>query len=112
MPNIENVYRKKDKRYIPIGVTTNYLPDGIWYIRHTDYGIGTTNVDQYLSGVFKVGNPTYQDFAEICGLQDTRDYILVHPKFKELIDKSHSLNDLVGTILVILKERQNEMEKH
>ena len=73
----DNVYFKKGNgRYEPIGVRVNrdYLPDGIYYIRHHEYGRSTTSVP-YLAGVFRIGDATKIDIPTICGLEDMVDKI-------------------------------------
>ena len=65
----DNVYIKRGRKYVPFGLRYNegYLPDGIWYVRHFDNSYGHTNVDHYLSGLYKVGI-VYNYVCPICNM--------------------------------------------
>lgn len=118
-----NVYYKRGRRYIPFGILRNghdYLPDGIWYVRHTDHSYGTTNVDHYLEGLYKVGEkPDYIDIPKLCSMHSYTEYVLASPEFKAIQESgSYSLMDLVGKIVALvvklnqtLKEKENDDNK-
>lgn len=104
-----NVYLKNDKgRYIPYGVCyqPEYLPDGIWYVRHTDYGKSTTSV-KYLEGLYKMGDVKSIDLTELCGMEDLCDYITRSKEFKELMNSKtgFSPNDIVHICVKKLVEK-------
>lgn len=109
----DNVYLKNDKgRYVPYGVCCHpeYLPDGIWYVRHTDYGRSTISV-KYLEGLFRVGDAKPVDLTELCGMENLCEYITGSKEFKELMNSKtgFSPNDVVHICVKKLVEKvQNE----
>lgn len=117
----DNVYIKRGRKYIPIGLSChNYMPDGIWYVRHYDNSYGHTNVDHYLSGVYKVGElPDYIDIPKLCSMHSYVEYILASKEFKEIMDSGrYTFQDLVAkiTALVVdlnktLKYKENDDNK-
>jgi len=110
-----NVYYKKGRKYVPFGLryNENYLPDGIWYVRHFDHSYGHTNVDHYLSGMYKVGElPEYVDVPKLCSMHSYVDYILQSPEFKEMLDGSYySWQEMIAKI-VALVFKLNEVLKN
>ena len=119
--NDDNVYIKRGRKYIPIGLSChNYIPDGIWYVRHFDNSYGHTNVDHYLSGLYKVGDvPEYPDIPQLCGLHSYVEYVLNSPEFKQIMDSgTYSWQVLVSKITAlifrlnkILKDKENDDNK-
>ena len=109
-----NVYYKKGKKYIPFGLScTNYLPDGIWYVRHYDHSYGQTNVDKYLSGMYRVGDiPDYIDIPQLCSMHSYTEYVLCSPEFKEILETGISIQDIVAkTVALIIKLNKTLKEK-
>ena len=109
-----NVYRKKDNgRYEPFGVQydKDYLPDGIWYVRHHDYSRGLTSVG-YLQGLFKVGEKNEIDITEICGMEDLVDYITHSDEWCETLNspKGYTLNDIVHICVKKLVDKAKEQK--
>ena len=105
--------REKNGRYRPFGMrfNENYLPDGIWYIRHKEYSLGTTNVDHYLSGVFKLGDAQEPiNIPELCAKQEYVDYILNSKEFKDATEKGISLYDLVSKLVALILEKNKELK--
>ena len=104
--NDDNVYVKRGNRYVPFGVRYNerYLPDGIWYVRHFDHSYGHTNVDHYISGLFKVGDtPKMVDIPQLCSMQSYVDYVLASPEFREIMDSNgYSLYDWTCKIVALV----------
>ena len=101
----DNVYIKRGKRYIPIGLyTERYLPDGIWYVRHYDGSYGQTNVDHYLSGLYKVGElPKAIDVPKLCSMHTYCEYVMNSPEFRELMDKgTYSFQELTAKIVALV----------
>ena len=102
----DNVYIKKGNRYYPFGrrVGEEYLPDGIWYVRHTDHCYSKTNVDHYLSGLYRVGDaPEYIDVPKLCSMHSYTEYVMASPEFKELMDKgSYSFLELTAKIVALV----------
>ena len=112
----DNIYYKKGNKYIPFGLRyNNYLSDGIWYVRHYEHSCGITNVDRYISGLYKVGNHETIDIPKLCGLHSYTEYVLCSPEFKEILDKgSYTYQELVAKIVALvlkLNETLKEKEK-
>ena len=103
-----NIYYKKGKRYVPFGLkyNQNYLPDGIWYVRHFDHSYGYSNVNHYLSGMYKVGEmPDYIDIPKLCSMHSYTEYVLESPEFKEIMDSGkYSFIDLTAKIVALVVE--------
>ena len=110
-----NVYIKRGKKYVPFGVRYDeqYLPDGIWYVRHTEHSCGHTNVDHYLSGLFKVGeNPKAIDIPKLCSMQAYSDYVLFHPEMQKLINSGrYSFLELVSKIIALVVNLNDEIQR-
>ena len=108
----DNVYIKQGGRYKPFGLryNLNYLPDGIWYVRHYDHSYGQTNVDHYLSGLYKVGDaPEYIDIPKLCSIHSYTEYVMASPEFKKIME-SHQYSFLeltakITALVVNLNER-------
>lgn len=109
-----NVYYKDNNgRYKPFGVRIgeNYIPDGIYYIRHTEFSKSTTNVDRYLSGIFKVGDSEVIDCPKLCRMQDYVDYILQSKELKEIENKrSYTLYELIAKIVALVFNYNKKLE--
>ena len=105
--NDDNVYVKRGNKYVPFGVRYDeqYLPDGIWYVHHKEHSHGHTNVDHYLSGLFKVGeDPKVVDIPKLCSMQTYVDYVLTSPEMKKIMsnDGYYSFLDLVSKITALV----------
>jgi hypothetical protein len=102
----DNIYFKQGKKYIPFGLRydQNYLPDGIWYVRHFDHSYGHTNVDHYLSGMYKVGEiPDYIDIPKLCSIHSYTEYVMASPEFRKIVDSgSYSLMELTAKIVALV----------
>lgn len=102
----DNVYFKQGKKYVPFGLRydQNYLPDGIWYVRHFDHSYGHTNVNHYLSGMYKVGEtPDYIDIPKLCSMHSYTEYVMASPEFKEIMDKGYySFQELTAKIVALV----------
>lgn len=120
--NDDNVYIKRGRKYIPFGMRCNehYLPDGIWYVRHFDSSYGHTNVDHYLSGLYRVGDvPEPIDVPKLCSIHSYVEYVMNSPEFKEIMNKgSYSFQELVSKITALilklnktLKAKENDDNK-
>lgn len=118
----DNVYIKRGRKYVPFGMRYNehYLPDGIWYVRHFDNSYGHTNVDHYLSGLYKVGEtPKMIDVPKLCSTHSYVEYVMNSPEFKEIMNKgSCSFQELVSKITALilklnrtLKAKENDDNK-
>lgn len=107
MDSDNNVYIKRGKKYIPFGVryNENYLPDGIWLARHFDLSYGKTNVDRYLSGLYKVGEcPDYIDIPTLCSEHLYTEYVLNSPEFTKLYrdDGYYTFTELVAKVVALV----------
>ena len=115
--NDDCVYvREKNGRYRPFGMrfNENYLPDGIWYIRHNKYSSRTTNVDRYLSGLFKIGDVQEPiNIPELCAKQEYVDYILASKEFADATEKGKKvfLYDLVSKLVALILEKNKELKE-
>lgn len=109
----DNVYYKRNKKYIPFGLRCpDYLPDGIWYVRHFDHSYGHTNVDHYLSGMYKVGEiPDYIDIPKLCSMHSYTEYVLNSPEFKELMNKGYSFFELTAKIVALVVKLNEILKK-
>ena len=110
----DNVYRcvttpSGRKKYIPFGLIydENYLPDGIWYVRHRDGMYGTASIS-WLQNMYKVGESSIKDFPKLCGMFDYAEYVLNHPEFKEMIEKPVSLSDIVNKTVALIVDKNNK----
>lgn len=110
----DNVYYKRGRKYIPFGLRygQNYLPDGIWYVRHFDHSYGHTNVDHYLSGMYRVGDiPEYVDIPKLCSTHSYVEYILASKEFKEIMDNhSYTFQELVAKITALVLDLNNKIK--
>lgn len=109
----ENVYKKnKNGTYTPIGLTCDYLPDGIWYVRHHDGCTSISNVG-YLEGLYKLGDPSeFKDIVQMCSLQEYTDYILNSQELRDILDnkKGYTINEFV-TACVSLVFKKNKIRR-
>ena len=119
MPSHEdNVYFKRGKKYVPFGLRydQNYLPDGIWYVRHYDHSFGHTNINHYLSGLYKVGEaPKCIDIPKLCSMHTYTEYVMASPEFREIMDKGYySFQEITAKIVALvikLNETLKDKEK-
>lgn len=58
MTTSDLVYKKSGRKYIPFGVcqTPNYITPGLWYCDIKPGITSTTNADQYIGHLLKVGD--------------------------------------------------------
>ena len=58
MTTSDLVYKKSGRKYIPFGVcqTPNYITPGLWYCDIKPRMTSTTNADQYIGHLLKVGD--------------------------------------------------------
>lgn len=102
----DNVYIKQGGRYKPFGLRydQNYLPDGIWYVRHYDHSYGHTNVDHYLSGLYKVGDaPESIDIPKLCSMHTYVEYVMASPDFKKIMEShQYSFLELTAKITALV----------
>ena len=101
-----NVYVKRGRKYVPFGrrYDEQYLPDGIWYVHHSEHSSGATNVDHYLEGLFRVGDPPKMiDVPKLCAMKTYVDYVLASPEFRKYInDGYYSFVELVSKITALV----------
>ena len=76
----KNVYKKVGRKYVPIGYRheDRYLTDGIWIVRHKDYGKQMTNAG-YLAqiyGMCKVGENATADLTKLADMEEYADVVL------------------------------------
>ena len=75
-----NVYKKVGRKYVPIGyrIEDNYLPDGLWLVRHKPYSTQMTNAG-YLAqiyGMCKVGENATADLTKLADMEEYADVVL------------------------------------
>lgn len=106
-----NVYVRKDNgRYEAFGVQVNreYLPDGIYYVRHHQYGRTTTSVP-YMAGLFRIGDAKKIDIPTICGLEDVVDAITESQEYRDLMGKGgYSMMDIIHLCVKKMYDIANE----
>ncbi len=110
MDDDNNVYKKnKDGTYTPIGLTHNYLPDGIWYVRHHSGCTSISNIS-YLEGLYKLASPNdFIDIKQICSLQEYSDFIMDSQEFKDALENGYTLNELVSIcVSMIFKKNKTK----
>ena len=109
----ENVYIKnKNGHYTPIGLNYDYLPDGIWYVRHHEGCNSRSNV-KYLEGLYKLAsNDDFEDIKQLCSLEDYNDYILDSQEFRDLMNnpKGYTLNELVSLCVSLVFKKNNDIK--
>lgn len=110
----DNVYRcvitaSGKKKYIPFGLRydENYLPDGIWYVRHKDGSYGIASV-QWIQNMYKVGDSAVKDLPKLCGMFDYAEYVLNHPEFNEMINHPTSISDIVNKTVALIFDKNNK----
>lgn len=116
----KNVYYKRGRKYIPFGLMRgpDYLPDGIWYVRHTDHSYGTTNINHYLQGLYKVGDaPNMVDIPKLCSMHTYTEYVLADKDVQEVLRSgSYTPINFVAKIVSLVVKlndtlKQKEKEK-
>lgn len=97
----ENVYYKNDKgRYIPIGLQViDYLPDGIWYVRHKKHSHAKTNM-KYLEGLHRIAGAKDLSFDVIAGVEDIVSKISESSEIRSLTSKPCSLMDIIRAVVI------------
>lgn len=116
MDEANNVYFKRGNKYVPFGLHYNeqYLPDGIWYVRHYDHSYGHTNIDHYLSGLYKVGEaPEYIDIPKLCSIHTYVEYVMASPEFKEIMNNQrYSFLELTTKITALVVKLNETLKKN
>lgn len=101
-----NVYVKRGRKYVPFGrhYDEQYLPDGIWYVHHSEHSYGHTNVDHYLEGLFRVGDPPKMiDIPKLCAMKTYVDYVLASQEMQNIMNNNaFSFNELVSKITALV----------
>lgn len=74
-----NVYKKVGRKYVPIGlrIGDRWFSDGIWIVRHKDYGKQMTNAG-YLAqiyGMCKVGENATADLTKLADMEEYADVV-------------------------------------
>ena len=113
MKSAGNVYIKVGNKYKPLGITYDYLPDGIWYIRHTENSHKSTRSD-YLEGIYKVGErPNPIDIPQLCRIEDYVEYVLESKEFNNIInnDRGLSFRELAGKIVYLVLELNKKYQE-
>ena len=104
--NNENVYVKRGRKYVPFGrhYDEQYLPDGIWYVHHSEHSFGATNVDHYLEGLFRVGDPPKMiDVPKLCAMKTYVDYVLASKEMQDIMNSGrYSYLELVSKITALV----------
>jgi hypothetical protein len=113
----DNVYKKdKNGKYVPFGLRydENYLPDGIWYVRHHEGCHSMSNVP-YLEGLYKLASPEdFGDIKQLCSLQEYSDFIMDSQEFRDLIDdpKGYTISELVSLCVgLVFKKNKSKKKK-
>lgn len=112
----ENVYRKnKNGVYEPFGLSYDYLPDGIWFVRHHEGCTSISNIP-HLEGIYRIASKDeFKDIIQLCSLQDYTDYILDSQELRDILNnqKGYTISELVGLcVSLVFKKNQNSKIKH
>ena len=99
-----NVYKKVGRKYVPIGYRheDRYLTDGLWIVRHKDYGKQMTNAG-YLAqiyGMCKVGENATADLTQLADMEEYADVVL--KTIHENENRAMTRNDLARLIVKAL----------
>lgn len=108
-----NVYCKMSNgRYKPIGIRTTeeYITDGIWRVKHHEYGGTQTTRMDYLTGLYKLFNSQKIDLRIVGGLEDIYDEITHSDEFLELMhsERGYCPADIVRLTLAYIYKKQNK----
>lgn len=116
METENKVYKKIGKRYKPIGeiYDRDWLTDGIWFVHSKPGCRSITNVDRYLSGVYKVGDAQdkYVDIPKLCSIDNYVNYVLNSKEFNEIVDSGHyNLYELTAKITALIVDLNDQINK-
>ena len=108
------VYYKDDKgNFIPFGIEYghNYIPDGIWSVKHDEYSSSITNID-YIRGLYKLHDFEDISIQELCSLHSYSDYIFHSNEYSELMKRSFTTQEYVSCIISLIFKRNKELQKN
>ena len=108
-----NVYKKVGRKYVPIGlrIGDRWFSDGIWIVRHKDYGKQMTNAG-YLAqiyGMCKVGENATADLTKLADMEEYAD--VVSKVMFENENKPMTRQDLSRLIVKALFDFNEEKSK-
>ena len=95
------------KKYVPCGVEVNDLPTGIYFVDIRKHSKETVSCS-YLGQLYKVGEPKEIDLTEICGMHRLANEVIQHNDFREFMNKSHSIFDIVAKTIAIINNLKKE----
>lgn len=79
MTKDENIYRKKGRKYVPVGICEpiNWIPDGIWLVRSAEHSKRRTNMKwlSELYGFNKLGDIPMCNFVQIADMENYVDAV-------------------------------------
>lgn len=108
-----NVYYKKDNgRYEPFGIygMYDYLPDGIWYVKHGSHSRSITSFS-YLENIYKVGDAKQIDIPEICGMANLAQEVMENDSMQELLAETFtSYQDVIAKTISILVQKSKKLK--
>ncbi len=110
------VYKKIGKRYEPIGemYDRDWLTDGIWFVHSKPGCKSHTNIDRYLSGMYKVGDAQdkYIDIPKLCSMDNYVNHILNTKEFNEIVNsKQYNLYELTAKITALVVDLNDKINK-
>ena len=110
------VYKKIGKRYEPIGemYDRDWLTDGIWFVHSKPGCTSHTNIDRYLSGIYKVGNAQdkYIDIPKLCSIDNYVNHVLNTKEFNEIVNsKQYNLYELTAKITALVVDLNDQINK-
>ena len=80
------------------------LYTGLYFVDTHKVGVKSITNCQYLGEMYRVGSPKIIDIEEIGGLSILTDDILHHPDMRALLDKSHSVYEVVAKTIAIIND--------
>ena len=84
------------------------LYTGLYFVDTHKTSVKSTTNCQYLGEMYRVGSPKVIDIEEICGLSILTQDILDHPDMRALLDKPHSIYEVVAKTVAIINDLNKE----
>ena len=85
-------------------IVENSLYTGLYFVDTRKVGIKSIYNSQYLGEIYRVGNPKIIDIRELSGLAILTEDILEHPDMRALLDKPHSVYEIVAKTIAIIND--------
>ena len=80
------------------------LYTGLYFVDTHKTSVKSITNCQYLGEIYRVGSPKIIDIEELSGLSILTKDILEHPDMRALLDKSHSIYEVVAKTIAIIND--------